>query len=247
MTKHFENHENFRLILVKDWEIDERNFIDRQDESRKNEKFVQNTWSHVLQFNKNKMPAPTIKSRFYKEYRWPKCSTNLYYQRLREWYSQEEAIQPKPRTWNRIERWPYAEEMTRRKEYEWKKPWRAVFYERIRKWYSKEESIKIDFWRHIKEKVQETPKKKQKTTAYWRPPKQYSWIDITMNLEEWKVFKDEFENQIERIKVILSYSEELEEIKKIESKLKLLLKEYEIFKKYNPLLFKKQKNVYGRW
>ena len=172
-------------------------------------------------------------SKYYKEFRWEKCSRNQYYKNIKKWMSREEAIKKverKTKAW-KIYSKRFIEELLRYEKYEWQKPPRWRFYQRLYQWRSKEEAIKCEFSIHYKTYSREKKKKSlyKKNFQSSTTSSNNFWIDIKYSKEEADVFKSYYEKMINEVEIARFETDDVEEARALMNKLQELKAEYELF------------------
>ena len=171
-------------------------------------------------------------SKFFKEYRWEKCSRNQYYKNIKKWMTKEEAIKKverKTKAW-KIYSKRFIEELLRYTKYEWPKPPRWRFYQRLYQWRTKEEAIKLDVELHYKTFCKDRKKKSLYKKKFEKTSQSKDiWIDIKYSKEEADVFKSFYEKMMKEIEIARFETDDVEEARALMNKLQELKAEYELF------------------
>lgn len=183
---------------------------------------------------------------FYENFKWDKISFASFYQLCRkdEDANWEYTIQPKFKTRKKKYRWNWAAEMERYDNQPEPKATRPLFRDRLLLWISKEQSI-------LTGEAREKVKAERATQRRFAPPtktyvRKYSTprgeeeinpdhyrIDITYPKEVARVFRETYEELIEKTEEKIRYETEKAEQKKLYTELELLEAQLNIFNSYN--------------
>lgn len=173
----------------------------------------------------------------------PKAVYHNFYNRIRRWYTVEEAKQPwfiHYKHWPTREKWPlrmYWE------AYEWEKCAYWCFRDRVNKrLIPKEEAIKVFLPKKeiskslIDERArrQWNPQKTHAQAKAERHHEDYYEIAITMNPEEASIYHRIYQEMIAEINEKILLEEDLSKLKELEQKLSKTKQEYQVFLSFNP-------------
>lgn len=183
---------------------------------------------------------------FYNAYRWEKVTRPTFYYRVRLWWTEtwEEKIKLKIHNQNR--KLNYVPKGKRAKEITWyetqpePKASKTLFRNRLNLNYPKEQAILMwDAWlsvrrgRNIYHPGQVKTYVPQKKEIKKENPSDFM-IEVTYPSEIARIFRQEYENMIEKIEEDLIYTSEKTEIVELNKRLEQLQKELVCFNLYNP-------------